>query len=230
MSAPITEEIVRKRTARYVSAVLGADGMSYVELKKAIGVSSNKHISEYAAGIYAPTVDKIIRMYEVTGVSPGAFDIPVFNALKCAERMREMFREGHTLAEFAKALQPTHRQVINKLIEGQSVTTISLLKFQYYWHANDVENLVQQPKFRETCGRMHHAPKKYCPEMEFKYITNMWGSLAETAHEIRTGLWEWFTDSFYRMELEHISDATYEFRAYFKPTDKLSVKREVTIA
>jgi hypothetical protein len=77
---------------------------------------------------------------------------------------------------------------------------------------------------------MHHAPKKHCPETEFKYITNMWGSLAETAHEIRTGLWEWFTDSFYRMELEHISDATYEFRAYFKPTDKLSVKREVTIA
>ena len=227
-NTPITDEIVRKRTSRYVSAVLDAEDMSFMKFKKAIGVASNKHINEYVAGIYAPTVDKILRMYEVTGVSPGAFNLPIINALKCAERMSEMIREGYTVSEFMKALQPTHRQVVGKLIEGQSVTTVSLLRFHYYWHTNDVENLVKDPTFRESCARKQEPPHRH-PDAEYKYIVNTWGSLGQTAREIRKGLWEWFTDSLYRMELEHLHDNIYEFRAFLKSTDKLSVKREVTI-
>ena len=150
---PITEEVVRQRTARFVRAALEAANMSAREFAKVVGIAGNTHISGYAAGKYSPAVDKILRMYEVTGVSPGAFNLPIINALKCAKRMREMIREGNTVSEFAKALKPFHRLATEKLIEGHPVTTLNLVMFHYWWHENNVEKLVQDPAFCESCGR-----------------------------------------------------------------------------
>ncbi len=227
-NAPASDSVVRQRTSRFVAAVLEASGMNFYELKKAIGGTCSDHIKGYVNGKYSPSVEKILRMYDVTGVSPGAFNLPIMEALKCVERMREMFRQGYTVSEFSKALRPIDYKIVGKLIGGQMVTTVTLLRFHHYWHANDVENLVQDAAFRESCNKKD-APKPYRNEAEFQYILKHWGVLAENAREIRSGLWEWFTDSLYRMELEHLQDSIYEFRAFCKTTGELSVKREVNI-
>jgi hypothetical protein len=227
-NVPVSDSIVRQRTARYVAAVLEASGMNFNELKRAIGGTCSNHIKGYVAGKYSPSVEKILRMYGLTDINPDDYDLPIMAALDCVERMREMFRKGHTVSEFSKALRPLDYKVVGKLIGGQMVTTLTLLRFQYYWHANNAEKLVQGAAFRESCAKKDSA-KLQRDDAEYQYIARHWGALAETAREIRSGLWEWFTDTLYRMELEHLQDNIYEFRAFLKTTGELSVKREVTI-
>lgn len=224
----VSDSIVRQRTARFVAAVLETSGLTYNELKKAIGGTCSGHIRGYIEGKYSPSVEKIQRMQELASINPDAFDLPIADALKCVERMRELFRQGHIVSEFSKALRPLDYKMIDKLIGGQMVTTLSLLRFRYYWFANNVEKLVQDAAFRATCIKKDN-PNPHRNEAEYQYIAKHWGVLVETAREIRSGLWEWFTDSIYRMELEHLCGNIYEFRAFLKATGDLSVKREVNI-
>lgn len=225
----VTDSVVRQRTAKFVTAVLEASKMNANELKKAIGATGSGHIYGYMSGKFSPSIEKMISMYELTGINPAAFGLPIVDAMKCVERMRDMFREGHTISEFSKALRPICSGVISKLIGGHMVTAITLLRFHYYWYANNVEKLVQDIEFRASCIRKEPS-KQRKNEVEFQYILKHWGALSESAHENSSGLWEWFTDSLYRMELERLHGNTYEFRAFLKATGDISVKREVIIA
>ena len=98
-------------------------GLTYNELKKAIGGTCSGHIRGYLEGKYSPSVEKIQRMQELTSINPDAFDLPIADALKCVERMRELFRQGHIVSEFSKALRPLDYKMIDKLIGGQRKPT-----------------------------------------------------------------------------------------------------------
>lgn len=226
---PISEADMRKLSAKYMTAAFEASGLERKAFCLECGLPYSKSLKSYMRGQLCPSVDKLLRVYDVTGLRPDTFGIPLLHALELAQRMRQLFREGHTMSEFVKALYPLSRLLCGKILANEPVVMHSLAKFEFYWMQNDVENLIANPEFQQSCAKS--APRNIIRrDFEREYIRKAWGALAENAREIRPGLWEWETEEIYRMELEHLEAEIYEFRSYYKPTNELSTKREVRIA
>lgn len=225
----ITDSELRLRCSKYVAAALDVFGGDKQKLARNASIPSAKYINDYLHGRWNPSTERLFNINHCSKVSPDDYGIPLFKATRYAERMRELFRQGHTVSEFEAALNPLDSSIIDKLLADVLPSALSLVKFSQLWEDNAVEALLKNPEFCIRLQRTEKAPVLR-RDLEMNYIKRNWGACAETAREIKAGVWEWFTESMYRLELEQLEGCLYEFRGFNINTGNLVAKREVIIA
>lgn len=209
-----THASYRESSQKYVRAAFAASGLTRQDFARKCGIHSDKSIKDYLNGSNCPNVERLIAMYNFTGIVPDDYGMPLLEALDCVDQMRDMFTKGRAISEFAKATRLNHR-IIGRLIDGESVTLMSVMKFRAGW----MNEPIPERSDEQVAGT----------SKELRWINAMWKTLAKTAQEIRKGLWIWYSDSLFRMELEHIADDRYIFRSIERETEKIFTIREVQI-
>lgn len=216
----------RDRCRKYVAAAFEASGMDHQQFADACHISSKRCLLEYMRGNACPGMGCLSTMYKLTGICPDDYGIPIIGAEKCAEEMRALVKQGHTLAEFIKATR-LDKVVISHIVEGKSVSLASMINFEEAWRKYNVPQRICDPEFIASVKRDRPITRT---DKEFSWIERVWGCIAESAKQIRDGFWIWQTDSIYDLELELVSGDTYEFRGIYKATGEISTRREIHIS
>lgn len=216
----------RELCSRFVRDALNTSNMSVEDFVAACGIKNAHQMNDYLRGSVCPTVSRIMIMHKLTGLRPDDYGMPLIRGEQLVEEMRSYVRCGHSQAEFVKATR-CDKNIINALINGGSVTMNSVYKFVEGWQKYNVPTLINDPEFAEMLIRKGPVTRS---DKELRWIKQIWGGLAESAKQIREGFWVWFSESLYKLELEHISDDLYEFRGIFNATGDVSTRREVHIA
>lgn len=221
----IDETTLRKHCQAYVRAAVESSGLSRREFANKSGDYTEYALAKYINGTNCPGLERLLAMYNLTAVAPDDYGLPLLDALDCVDQMRDMFVKGRSVSYFVKATG-MRKDVIENLIEFRAVSLKSILKFRDIWIKKNIPRRIEDGVFLPT---MRFNADDSRSERELHWIETMWKSLAKTAQQIRDGFWIWYTDSLFRLELEHIADDRYTFRSVIRKNEQIFTSREVQI-
>lgn len=220
----------RELSGNYVRAALQISGLDAQRMERR-GILPAWVVNDYLRGAYCPSVERLLKIQDVTGVSPDDYGLPVNEGMQRLQDMRKLWRDGHTISEIAY-ITGIPAKTVNRTLDRNDPTLKTLLRLVEAWREKNIDEYINTPEFAEE---FKHARTAGCildfrAEREKSYIRSAWGPImADEAVRTSEGRWEWYTETLYKITLEMISGTLYRLRVHSMRDGGLSLEREVII-
>lgn len=213
----------------YIRNAIAATGMSNDDFRSAFGNLSHNALRLWLNGRYLPTVNNLLRIEALSGVSLDGSGIRIHSALECMQEIIAAARRGIPIKHIA-IMTGSAPSTISRIINGKSTAVNTMLNIEEGWRENDCTQFFASENYVSELNQFR--PKKRNESDAVKnYVKNNFGpSIVKGLEEERDGLWKFTTDRLYECSIEHIDGDKYRFTAVFKPKDRVSVERVILIA
>ena len=213
----------------YIRNAIAATGMSNDDFRSAFGNLSHNALRLWLNGRYLPTLNNLLRIEALSGVSLDGSGIRIHSALVCMQEILAAAQRGIPIKHIA-IMTDSAPSTISRIVNGRSTAVNTMLNIEERWRENDCTQFFAAETYVSELNQFRPKERNESDAVK-NYVKNNFGPrIVKGLKEERDGLWKFATDRLYECSIEHIDGDKYRFTAVFKPKGRVSVERVILIA
>lgn len=213
----------------YIRNAIAATGMSNDDFRSAFGNLSHNALRLWMNGRYLPTLNNLLRIEALSGVSLDGSGIRIHSALECMQEILAAAQRGIPIKHIA-IMTGSAPSTISRIVNGRSTAVNTILNIEEGWRENDCTQFFASENYVSELNQFRPKERNETEAVK-NYVKNNFGpGIVKGLKKERDGLYKFSTDRLYECSIEHIDGDQYKFTAVFKPKGRVSVERVILIA